>query len=194
MIRCPAQSIIDRVKYVDLEIDMFNYTFTRKLSGPDFDEHVQHEHEFVSPMLRKLNARKTPGVACRIIFSELSTEGWSWDEAPFLLEALECRPNFRTVSMELECFFAQYSAQQCPMNWYAYNDTNRWCERFLRDDLKLRLEKTMGPGHIREKPHLHCDDFHPQPRLSENNSPETTLVEKKPSEDGSEKEVAIEEI
>lgn len=96
-----AHSIIDRIQHVELEIDMCHYTCFEGAESLG-KEKTKHIDNCLPDLLLKLHVRATPGVVCTLVFTDLFWDDWSWGTLPFS-EVLQRGPNFRTVSMKLEC-------------------------------------------------------------------------------------------
>lgn len=178
----PAHRIIDRIQHVELGILSIS---------PGFDEDSQCMKNFLLIMMLKLGARKTTNLTCRVVIYNNWVYESPWGDAS-LVEAINCAPNLKTLSVETKC----WACPKCGFSRrHGHESKKPLCrEILLRDYLALRLEETMGTGHVWDSFDYHGVDFHPQSTLSEEHSPETSLEKKMLVEDGSEEGPASEDI
>lgn len=175
----PSQSIIDRMKHVELNIDM-TYCDSFEAFPPwwaaDLDSELMDI--FYSTMLCKLSARKTPGVACRIIFRHCSLDQLPWGELPFF-EALKRVPKYRMVTMELRYRSARFCPYADLPNAHEMNLLYESLKNVLSRSLqtKMRLRQGQDNGSYR------CLELHPRGDVAKENVADMVLAREDSEDD-----------
>jgi len=154
----PRQSVIDRMRHVEIDIDMTHYDLPR--ASQRTEEHFTKPKLidiFYATILDKLSVRETTGVACRVILHSCFRSQSPWNTLPFF-EALRRVPNFTTVTVELRSHSATFSPR--------IGSADAWGLDFrfkcLETELNSRLQKTMKLSRGQDSGNYRSLEFHRQ--------------------------------